>query len=143
MLSYPIKIEKDGDSFLVTSPDFPELTTFGENLDEALMYAAGAFEEAIAGRIADREDVPTPSPGGRGEKGNRRVTLPTLTALKTLLYQAMRREGVNKAELARRLNCHGPQIDRLLDLNHSSRMDQIDAAFNAVGHRVSVDVVAA
>jgi len=71
------------------------------------------------------------------------VTLPTLTALKTLLYQAMWHEGVNKAELARRLNCHAPQVDRLLDLNHSSKMEQIDAAFAALGQRVAVDLVAA
>lgn len=137
MLSYPITLEKDGDTVLATSPDFPELTTFGETREDARLYAVSALEEAIAARIAHREDVPVPSKGGEG------VALPTLTALKTLLYQAMRREGVTKAELARRLNCHGPQVDRLLDLNHSSRMDQIDAAFNAVGRRVSVGVVAA
>jgi len=142
MLSYPIKIEKDGDTFLVLSPDFPEITTFGENRDDAMMYAVSAFEEAIASRISDREDIPLP-PYPPLPRGKALITLPTLTALKTLLYQAMRRESVTKAELARRLSCHGPQVDRLLDLNHSSRMDQIDAAFNAVGQRVSVDVVAA
>lgn len=137
MLSYPVKLTPDDGTFLVTSPDFPELTTFGETRDEALMYAVGAFNEAIAARIAYREDLPSPS------KGRTRVVLPTQTALKTLLYQAMDRDGVTKAELARRLHCHGPQVDRLLDLNHASRMDQIDAAFNAVGQRVSVQVVAA
>ncbi len=55
----------------------------------------------------------------------------------------MRHEGVNKAELARRLNCHAPQVHRLLDLNHSSKMEQIDAAFAALGQRVAVDLVAA
>ena len=29
MLSYPIKLEDDDPTVLATSPDFPELTTFG------------------------------------------------------------------------------------------------------------------
>lgn len=132
MLSYPVTLTPDDGGFLVTSPDFPELATFGATRDEARMYAIGALEEAIAARIADREDLPEPSRGRTG------VVLPTQTALTTLLYQAMKREGVTKAELARRLHCHGPQVDRLLDLNHASRMDQIDAAFDAVGQRLVV-----
>lgn len=132
MLSYPVTLTPDDGGFLVASPDFPELTTFGATEDEARMYAIGALEEAIAARIADREDLPEPS------RGRTRVVLPTQTALTTLLYQAMKREGVTKAELARRLHCHGPQVDRLLDLNHASRMDQIDAAFDAVGQRLVV-----
>jgi antitoxin HicB len=137
MLNYPIRLTPDDGTFFVTAPDFPELTSFGETREEALLYVVGALEEAIAARIAHREDVPAPS------KGRTRVTLPTQTALKTMLYQAMRRAGVNKAELARRLHCHAPQVDRLLDLNHASRMDQIDAAFAVLGQRVSVGTVAA
>lgn len=135
MLSYPVTLTPDDGTFLVTSPDFPELTSFGETRDEALLYAESAFSEAIAARIAHREDLPAPS------KGPVRVSLSTQTALKALLYQAMRRDGVTKAELAKRLHCHAPQVDRLLDLNHASRMDQIDAAFHALGQRISVEAV--
>ena len=35
MLSYPIHIENDGTSLLVTSIDFPELTTFCDYYTEA------------------------------------------------------------------------------------------------------------
>jgi antitoxin HicB len=52
----------------------------------------------------------------------------------------MRSQGVGKAELARRLNCHLPQIDRLLDLRHASRLDQIEAAFAALKKRLSIEV---
>ncbi|MEX2615187.1 MAG: hypothetical protein WD767_03735 [Alphaproteobacteria bacterium] len=53
----------------------------------------------------------------------------------------MRCGGVTRAELAKRLHCHAPQVDRLLDLNHASRMDRIDAAFHALGQRISVAAV--
>lgn len=137
MLSYPIKLTPDDGTILVTSPDFPELKTFGETEDEARLHAVDAFEEAIAARIASKENIPEPS------RGRRLVALPSQTAMKTMLYQAMGSAGVSKAELARRMHCHAPQIDRLLDLNHASRMDQIDAAFAAVGRRIVLSLSAA
>ncbi|MYD74007.1 MAG: type II toxin-antitoxin system HicB family antitoxin, partial [Chloroflexi bacterium] len=36
------------------------------------------------------------------------ATLPTLTAVKLMLYQGMRDGGIGKAELARRLGWHLP-----------------------------------
>ena len=106
---------------LVTSPDFPELTTFGDDREEAIARAVDALEEAIAARIHDRDDIPAPS------RGKIYATLPTLTSVKVLLYQGMREEGVGKAELARRLGWHMPQVDRVLDVEHHSRLDQMDA----------------
>jgi antitoxin HicB len=38
------------------------------------------------------------------------------------------------------LGWHGPQIDRLLDLNHASRLDQIEAALAALGKRLTLDL---
>ena len=52
----------------------------------------------------------------------------------------MREQGIGKAELARRLQCHLPQIDRLLDLEHASRLDQLEQAFAAVGKRLEVAI---
>ena len=58
MLAYPITFEEDGHTVLVTSPDFPELTTFGEARDEAQSRALDALQEAIAARIHDRRVFP-------------------------------------------------------------------------------------
>jgi antitoxin HicB len=44
----------------------------------------------------------------------------------------MRKRGVSKAELARRLHWHRHQVDRLFDFCHASQLDQIDAAFRAL-----------
>lgn len=69
---------------------------------------------------------------------DRRVILPALAALRVALYSAMRAQRVNVAEMARRLNCHKPEVDRLLDLCHSSRRDQLESAFRVLGKRVNV-----
>ena len=74
MLAYPITLEDDDGAVLVTSPDFPELTTFGEDREEAIARAVHALEEAIAARIHDGRDIPPPS------RGATYAVLPTLTA---------------------------------------------------------------
>ena len=99
MLTYPIKFTNDDNgTVLATSPDFPELTTFGEDRDDALLHAVSALEEAIAARIADKRPIPEAS------KGRYRAVVPSQTAIKVLLYNAMRAKGISKAELARRLH---------------------------------------
>ena len=45
MLTYPIVLEDDDGTLLATSPDFPELTTFGIDRDEALARAVDALEQ--------------------------------------------------------------------------------------------------
>ena len=134
MLSYPILLEDDNGTVLATSPDFPELTTFGDDRDEALARAVGALEEAIAARIHDGRDIPSPS------RGTPCAPLPTLTAVKVALYRGMREQGIGKAELARRLGWHLPQVDRVLDVQHRSRLDRMDAALGAIGRRLEVIV---
>lgn len=133
MLAYPIFFEEDDHTIFTTSQDFPELTTFGEGRDEAQARALDALQEAIAARIHDRQDIPPPSHGG-----DARITLPTLTAVKVILYQGMRDQGISKTDLARRLGWHLPQVDRVLNVNHHSRLDQMDAALSAIGRRLHV-----
>jgi antitoxin HicB len=60
--------------------------------------------------------------------------------MKLSIYQAMLAQRVSKAELSRRLKCHMPQVDRLLDLRHVSRLDQLEAAFRALGKRLVIQV---
>lgn len=136
MLRYPAQLAPDDNgTILVTFPDLPEAATFGEDREEALLRAVDAIETAIQGRITDREEVPLPT--GRGDA---LIELPMQTAMKVLLYRAMREQGLRKASLARRLGWKAPQVDRLFDLRHASRLDQIEAAFAALGKRVDLQV---
>lgn len=135
MLSYPINIKKRGHTVTVTSPDFPEICLDCGDRAVAVEEATSALQTAIARRIGALTDIPDPS------AGDERAILPTQTAMKVRLYQALRRRGVSKRELGRRLHWHGPQVDRLFFVNHSSRIDQLEAAFSALGLQLSVDVV--
>ena len=139
MLGYRIKLESDDNgTFLVTCPSLPEVTTFGENESDAMQHAVGAIEEAIAARMADGQAVPE---GHR--RGPHLVRVPTLTVLKVELYRQLRRADITRAELARRLGWKRESVDRLFRLDHASRLEQIEAAFGALGQAVSVSVHAA
>jgi len=135
MIQYPVKLEREGTDVLVAFPDFPNVHTFGAYEDEALVRAVDALESMLMAMIDDREDIPEPS---RAKRGQSTITLPALTEAKIELYRQMRASKVGKAELARRLHCHLPQIDRLLDLSHGSRLDQIEQALLAVGKRLTI-----
>ena len=137
MLRYRVKLSKDTNgTILVEVPDVPGAVTFGEDREEALQRAPDAIETVLIGYMADHRDIPVPRAGSKGPF----ATLPALTEAKLALYQSMRAAGVGKAALARRLNCHMPQIDRLVDLRHASRLDQLEAAFRALGKRLSVEI---
>ena len=137
MLAYPVHLEPDdNDTFLVTSLDFPELTTFGDDREEAIARAVDALEEAIAARMYDGKDIPVPS------QGEDYAVLPTLIEAKAMLYRRMREQGIGKLELARSLGWLLTRVDRVVDINHRSRLDDIDAALRAVGCQLYVSASA-
>src|SRR5512138_1373384 len=109
MVKYPVVLKRDTNGTLMVSfPDVPEAHTFGEDETEALLRAADALETALSVYVDARRDIPPASPVKRGRKS---VSLPALTEAKLALYSSMRQAGVGKAELARRLRWHMPQVD--------------------------------
>jgi antitoxin HicB len=139
MLGYRVKIEPDDNgTLLVTCPALPEVTTFGDDEADAMRHAADAIEEVIAARISHGDGIPQGH-----ERGPRLVRLPALTLLKMELYRQLRATRITRAELGRRLGWKRESVDRLFRLDHASRLEQLEAAFGALGQTVSVSVHAA
>jgi antitoxin HicB len=138
MLSYPVNLELDtNNSYLVTFPDIPEAITAGDDEGEALLNGLDALETAIEFYFDDKREVPMPS---KPKKGQLVVSLPALTVTKVLLANEMIRQGIRKSELARRLNVHMPQVDRLLDPRHSSKLEAMESAFHSLGKRLNISL---
>jgi len=137
MFDYPVILTPDDGTVLVTFPDVPEAITFGADTDEALLQAVDALESALSFYVDDRRPLPVPSKPKRGQKT---VRPSALECAKLGVYRAMTEQGIKKAELARRLGWHMPQVDRLFDLKHASRLDQIEAAARALGRHVEVSI---
>lgn len=136
MLAYPITLEPDENgTLLVTCPLLPMVATFGEDEADARRHAVDAIETALASMIADGEEIPRPA-----VKVPSAVRLPALTALKVELYWSLRTAGITRAELQRRLGWKRESVDRLFRLDHGSKLEQIEAAFAALGREVSLDV---
>jgi antitoxin HicB len=139
MLAYPVILEAQAEGgFVVTFPDVPEAITQGEDEDEALLYAVEALETALSFYVEARKPLPVAS---KARRGQRTVRPSALESAKLGVYQAMTEQGIKKAELARRLGWHMPQVDRLFDLRHASRLDQIEAAARVLGRHLEVRVV--
>lgn len=139
MFKYPVTLTKDGANLLVTFKDIPEAITFGKNEEEALENAIDALETGLSFYVDARKPLPKPSKAKRGQK----IIAPSaLESAKLGVYQAMMDQGIKKAELARRLGWHMPQIDRLFDLKHSSKFDQIEAAATVLGCHIEITVAA-
>lgn len=62
MLSYPAKIQPDGNGFMVSFRDIPEALTGGSTIEEARLMAKDALETAIDFYFEDLRAVPLPSP---------------------------------------------------------------------------------
>jgi antitoxin HicB len=138
MWAYPITIEPDDNgTLLVSFVDIPEAHTFADDEEEIIARAIDCVLTALEGYMKDRRPIPPPS----GELTGRAVLLPLLAGAKIELYEAMRNAGVRKAELARRLRWHMPQVDRLLSLRHGSRLEHLEAALAALDHRLEMRVV--
>ena len=123
--------------FVVTFPDVPEAITQGEDEDESLLYAVDALETALSFYVDQRAHLPLPS---APKPGQITVRPSALECAKLGVYRAMTEQGVRKAELARRLGWHLPQVDRLFDLRHASRLDQIESAARALGRHIEIRV---
>lgn len=139
MYLYPAKLEPDTNgTLLVTFPDVPEAITFGVDMKDALRRASEALEAGLSFYVERNADLPVASrPRG---KNQRLVGISALGDAKLQLYAALRTSGVRKAELARRMGISRTNVDRLFDLDRSSRFEQIEAAFRALGKRLVIRV---
>jgi antitoxin HicB len=139
MWAYPITTQPDDNgTILVSFVDIPEAHTYAKNDHDITERATDCLLTALEAYMKDRRPIPAPS---RERTGDRTVVLPPLSAAKIELYEAMRNAGVRKAELARRLQWHMPQVDRLFSLRHASRLEHLEAALVALDHRLEVRVV--
>ena len=138
MFEYPAILEKDQETgaVLLHFLDIPFCHSVGDDENEALLNAIDALETALSFFIDDRQPLPIPSVAN----GRPTVRPSALECAKLGVYQAMTEQGIRKAELAHRLGWHMPQIDRLFNLSHASRLDQLETAARVLECYIEVRV---
>ena len=136
---YPARLtpdKKDG-GYVVTFRDIPEAITQGETVEECLEEAAGALQAALEGRIMSELDIPKASKSKRGEHS---IAVPVQTALKAALYLEMRKTGITRVELARRLHSDEKEARRMLDPHHPTKADRLEKALAVLGRQAELRV---
>lgn len=139
MFRYPVTLMPDDEGgFVITFADIPEAITQGETKDEALTAAQDALITALDFYFEDKREVPAPTKAKRGQPV---VELSASLTAKILLLNEMVRQHIRPAELARRLHTSAQEVNRLTDVRHTTRIDGIAAALQALGKRLDLRLV--
>jgi antitoxin HicB len=133
--SYPASFLPEENGFHVRFPDLPEALTGGDDLEDTFVQAADCLAEAIAGRIARCDEIPSPS---KPKRGQHLISVPLYLAPKLALYLAMRERHIPNTELAKRLGVSETVVRRMLNPRHNTKPEKIQAALAVLGKRIVV-----
>lgn len=135
---YPALIEKDDVGYAVSFRDIPEALTCADTFEEAQIMAADALLTAMDFYFEDNRPVPAPSDLQDDEV---LVELPASAWAKVLLLNEMLAQNVSNSELARRLNTRPQDVQRIVNLKHSTKIDTISAAAKRLGKELRIQMV--
>jgi antitoxin HicB len=127
----------DNGGFVVTFRDIPEAITQGDTEDDALNMATDALLTAMDFYFEDRRPVPAPSSPVEGE---RLIDLTLSASAKVLLLNEMLAKNVRAADLARLMGIKPQEVNRIIDLEHATKIDTLAAAFKALGRDLELAV---
>ncbi|WP_087688056.1 MULTISPECIES: type II toxin-antitoxin system HicB family antitoxin [unclassified Pandoraea] len=138
-MKYPATFEPDHEAggFVVTFRDIPEAITQGDTEEEAMQMAADALLTSMDFYFDDKRPVPSPS---KALKSERLISLPASVSAKILLLNEMLAQKIQPIELARRLNTTKQEVNRLIDLSHTTKIDRIEEALASLGRDLELAV---
>jgi antitoxin HicB len=98
--------------FVVTFRDLPEAITQGETVEQCLSEASDCLAEAMAARIDENLEIPSPSPAQTQEY---LVPVPLEIAWKAELHSTMHQCNFTVTDLANLLGIDKDKVRRLID----------------------------
>jgi antitoxin HicB len=135
--AYPVRFTPDEEGVYVASArDVPEALTDGATIMEAFQEMSDALGAALAGYVLMGRPIPVPSPPRPREYI---VPVAPLVAAKLALRSAMRVQGVNNVELAKRLGVTEGAVRRLVNPDHASRIDGVIDALAVLGQCLIIE----
>jgi len=139
MYHYPITVHHENDHYWSSCFDLPEAHSAGDTLDELLHNAPHGIALALSIHVDQGRAIPQAS---RPHPGQVVIHLPAQVVAKAALWNALCQRGLRVADLARRLNLSHPVARRLVDFEHNSKLEQVEAALAALGQRLEMRVEA-
>ncbi len=138
--TYPCDFAPDtaeGDGFVVTFPDLGHGATGAATFKESIILAEDALVVTLGIYMHCDEELPTPSPWVEGQE---LIGVQPLIAAQLDLYNAMRRQNLSRADLAKRLGLTQAAVKKLLTLNYRTPITQVRRALAALSQEAAGDV---
>jgi len=137
-MAYPVTLTTYANGQMGASfVDVPEAVTAGNTEAQTLDRVQDALVVALSSYLDDGRPLPKPS---KAKGGQRLVLVPPRAAIKLAINQAMRDQSMTQAQFGEKIGVDGKQVRRILDLDHESKLSQLESALAALGLVASVAI---
>lgn len=123
--------------FTVTFRDVPEAISEGDTLEEAKTMALDALLTAMEFYFEAGRAVPAPS---KTKDGEHLIALAPSIAAKVHLLNARQASKMKSVDVARAMRIKPQELARVYDLKHSTKIDTIAAAMQAMGYDLEMKI---
>ncbi|WP_414925745.1 hypothetical protein [Pseudomonas zeae] len=132
---YPMQLHFEDSGVRLLCADIPEVNAFGANLKKVKAQGLESLKRALSLYVKQGRSIPR----ARAAHDPALVLqLPMMTEAKILLWNTMCEEGVNRAELARRMGCTRVAASRLVDFLGVSKIGTVERALELLGRRLTL-----
>lgn len=136
MYDYKIVAHEENGHYWSSCPDVPEAHSVGDTLEELLENAVEGITLALSIYVERKQLLPEAT--GRGDHA---VRLPVITVAKGLLWDMMLRTNMTRTDLAERLGISPTAAGRLVDFEHTSKIESLENALQLFSLRLQVTPV--
>lgn len=139
MFNYPATshFDEESETYEITYRDFDNIHAVAYTEDDIELEASDILHVGLEEFISSKMPIPMPS---EPQSGDFIVYLPPISCLKIALHNAMLTTKTKKADLARKMNLNSAQIERLLDINQTSKIDSLEQALYLLGYHIAISV---
>ena len=139
MFNYPATshFDEESETYEITYRDFDNIHAVAYTEDDIELEASDILHVGLEQFISSKMPIPMPS---EPQSGDFIVYLPPISCLKIALHNAMLTTKTKKADLARKMNLNSAQIERLLDINQTSKIDSLEQALYLLGYHIAISV---
>ncbi|ACA20267.1 conserved hypothetical protein [Methylobacterium sp. 4-46] len=138
--SYPVELRWEEGRYHAYASGEPAAMASGASVEAALDGMTKSLTALAYFAMANGEHLSLPSPATRAE--TYRVVLPARLAAKASLHVLRHLSGLGEEALAARLGCPVAQVRQILDPDHATEIEAIEAAARALGGRITVGFAA-
>ena len=135
-MKFPVTYEQQDDGILISFPDIPEALSSAATETQAYELAYDALISALEFYFEDYQRIPSPSRSVTGHY----VELPPALTAKVMLLNTLADSGISYAELARRLGKKPQEVQRIINIRHTTKIDTINAALEQLGYRLNISL---